>query len=159
MFVGGYPQTVFRPLTQTLLLALSASYVISITAVPLLSMRILQLDHPALLRAEEFFHRHSSRANAAIHTMFAKIVSGALQRKSIAFVYCAMLILAFVMSVKVVMPVVGRELMPPMDTGGVRISITTDPNFGCPPRLAMKPGCLASAAEPDQIILLLPPHM
>lgn len=129
MFVGGYPQTVFRPLTQTLLLALSASYVISITAVPLLSMRILQLDHPALLRAEEFFHRHSSRANAAIHTMFAKIVSGALQRKSIAFVYCAMLILAFVMSVKVVMPVVGRELMPPMDTGGVRISITTDPNL------------------------------
>ena len=41
LFVGGYPQTVFQPLVGTLLLALAASYVISITAVPLLSMKIL----------------------------------------------------------------------------------------------------------------------
>ncbi len=33
LFVGGYPQTVFRPLVGTLLLALTASYIISITAV------------------------------------------------------------------------------------------------------------------------------
>ena len=37
LFVGGYPQTIFRPLAATLLLALAASYIISITAVPLLS--------------------------------------------------------------------------------------------------------------------------
>ena len=45
LFVGGYPQTVFRPLAATLLPALAASYVISITAVPLLSLKILAIDH------------------------------------------------------------------------------------------------------------------
>ncbi|MEA3333266.1 MAG: efflux RND transporter permease subunit, partial [Pseudomonadota bacterium] len=32
-------------------------------------------------------------------------------------------------SVKGVMPTVGKELMPPMDSGAIRISITTDPNL------------------------------
>ena len=27
------------------------------------------------------------------------------------------------------MPVVGRELLPPMDTGGIKINITVDPNL------------------------------
>jgi multidrug efflux pump subunit AcrB len=39
------------------------------------------------------------------------------------------LIALFVSSVKLVMPVVGQELMPPMDTGGVNIHITTDSNL------------------------------
>jgi len=46
LFVGGYPQTIFRPLVSTLLLALTASYVISITAVPLLSLKILTIEWP-----------------------------------------------------------------------------------------------------------------
>ncbi len=129
LFVGGYPQTVFRPLTSTLLLALAASYVISITAVPLLSMKILQLDHPLLLKAEAFFHRMSSAVLNSIQRFFATAVDVALKRKTVAFLYFAVLLVLFATSVRLVMPVVGRELMPPMDTGGVKISITTDPNL------------------------------
>ncbi|MCF6289980.1 MAG: efflux RND transporter permease subunit [Desulfobacterales bacterium] len=129
LFVGGYPQTVFRPLTVTLLLALAASYVISITAVPLLSLKILTLNHPLLLRVERFFHRITGRANEAVHHFFAAAVGAALKRKTVALVYFAVLLALFVVSVKGVMPVVGRELMPPMDTGGIRINITTDPNL------------------------------
>ena len=129
LFVGGYPQTVFRPLTATLLLALSASYIISITAVPLLSLKILTLRHPLLLRAETFFHRITSRANEAIQRFFAGLVQAALDRKLVALVYFAFLLLSFVVSVRGVLPTVGRELMPPMDTGGVLIRITTDPNL------------------------------
>ena len=129
LFVGGYPQTVFRPLATTLLLALTASYIISISAVPLLSMYILRLKHPWLLRAEAFFQRHSSRANSAIHGLFANLVAAALRRRAMAAVYFILLALAFVVSIKVVMPTVGRELMPPMDTGGVKIAISVDPNL------------------------------
>ncbi len=43
LFVGGYPQTVFAPLVGTLLLALIASYLISIVVVPLLSLHILAI--------------------------------------------------------------------------------------------------------------------
>lgn len=129
LFVGGYPQTVFRPLTSTLLLALSASYIISITAVPLLSLKILTLDHPLLLRSEAFFHRITSRGNEAVQSFFGRAVDAALGRKTVAGAYFAVLLLLFVISVRGVMPTVGRELMPPMDTGGIRISITTDPNL------------------------------
>ncbi len=129
LFVGGYPQTVFRPLTSTLLLALAASYIISITAVPLLSMKILQLDHPLLLRLETWFHRLTSRIMDAIQQFFATAVNAALRRKTVAIVYFAVLFIAFIVSVRGVMPVVGRELMPPMDTGGIKINITTDPNL------------------------------
>ncbi len=129
LFVGGYPQTVFRPLTSTLLLALAASYVISITAVPLLSLKILTINHPLLLGSEAFFHRITSRANEAIQQFFAAAVGAALKRKTIAVVYFAVLLVLFVVSVKGVMPIVGRELMPPMDTGGIKINITTDPNL------------------------------
>ncbi len=129
LFVGGYPQTVFRPLTSTLLLALTASYVISITAVPLLSLKILQMKHPLLLRSEAFFHRITSTVNEAVQQFFASAVAAALKRKTVAVIYFAVLLILFVVSVKGVMPVVGRELMPPMDTGGIKINITTDPNL------------------------------
>ncbi len=129
LFVGGYPQTVFRPLTSTLLLALAASYVISITAVPLLSLRILAMDHPLLLRAEGFFHRITSRGNEAIQGFFAFLVRAALERKLVAVLYFVVLFVSFAVSMRGVMPTVGRELMPPMDTGGVLVKITTDPNL------------------------------
>ncbi len=129
MFVGGYPQTVFRPLTGTLLLALAASYVISITAVPLLSMMILRLKQPWLLRAEDLFHRISGAANDAIQGFFSGAVRAALARKWVAGLYFLVLFALFGISVKGVMPLVGQELMPPMDTGSVQIRITTDPNL------------------------------
>ncbi len=129
LFVGGYPQTVFRPLTSTLLLALSASYIISITAVPLLSLKILTLDNPLLLKVEAFFHRITNKANDVIQGFFAAAVNAALRRRVVAFMYFTVLLLLFVISLKGVMPTVGRELMPPMDTGGVKITITTDPNL------------------------------
>jgi len=52
-----------------------------------------------------------------------------LDRKSVAFSYFAVLFILFFISVKIVMPIVGKELMPPMDTGGVKINVTTDPNL------------------------------
>ncbi|MCD6292101.1 MAG: efflux RND transporter permease subunit [Deltaproteobacteria bacterium] len=129
LFVGGYPQTVFRPLTTTLLLALTASYVISITAVPLLSLKILTLNQPWLLRAEAFFQRLSNWTNEAIQSFFRGAVEAALQRKIVAVAYFVVLLLLFIVSARGVMPTVGRELMPPMDTGAIKINITTDPNL------------------------------
>ncbi len=129
MFVGGYPQTVFRPLTGTLLLALAASYLISITAVPLLSMMILKIKAPWLLKAEDLFHRATGAANGAIQGFFSAAVRAALDRRSVALLYFLVLFGLFGISVKGVMPLVGQELMPPMDTGSVQIRITTDPNL------------------------------
>ncbi len=129
MFVGGYPQTVFRPLVATLLLALSASYLISITAVPLLSMMILKMKNPWLLKAEDGFHRIIGAVNDGIQRFFSSAVRAALVSKWVAALYFVVLLGLFAISAKGVMPLVGQELMPPMDTGSVQIRVTTDPNL------------------------------
>ena len=129
LFVGGYPQTVFAPLVGTLLLALAASYIISIVAVPLLSLHILALDYPWLLRSEEFFHRIIGKANDMIQSFFAGIVRAITASRLLGFVSVFVLIALFVASVRLVMPTAGQELMPPMDTGAVNIRITTEANL------------------------------
>ena len=129
LFVGGYPQTVFQPLVGTLLLALAASYIISISAVPLLSLKILTIDHKWVLNSEAFFEKFIGRINRVISSFFANAVKLALDNKKAAVSYFVVLIFLFITSVKGVMPIVGQELMPPMDTGGVKISITVDPNL------------------------------
>lgn len=129
LFIGGYPQTVFGPLVSTLLLALVASYIISIIAVPLLSLYILAIQNPLLLKIENGFHAVIGRGNDIIQGFFASIVRAITASRLLGFISIAVLIMLFVTSVKVVMPVVGQELMPPMDTGGVNIKITTDANL------------------------------
>ena len=129
LFVGGYPQTVFAPLVGTLLLALISSYVISIVAVPLLSLHILTIHNPLLLKVEDGFHRVIGTANDAIQGFFANMVRAITSSKRLGILSMVVLIALFVTSVKLVMPTVGQELMPPMDTGGVNINITTDANL------------------------------
>jgi len=129
LFVGGYPQTVFAPLVGTLLLALVASYIISVTAVPLLSLYFLSIKNPILLRLEDGFNWVISRINDTIQAFFASIVKAGVRYKSVFLLYSIILIALFVTSVKMVMPVVGQELMPPMDTGAVNIKITTEANL------------------------------
>jgi multidrug efflux pump subunit AcrB len=129
LFVGGYPQTVFAPLVGTLLLALLASYFISIVAVPLLSLYILALDWPWLLRSEAFFHRIIGKANDLVQSFFSSIVRMLTASKLATFASFVVLIALFVTSVRLVMPTVGQELMPPMDTGALNIRITTDANL------------------------------
>ncbi len=129
LFVGGYPQTVFQPLVGTLLLALVASYVISITAVPLLSLKILALDHKWILASEKFFHNYFTKITDSVQRFFTNGVKMALESKKVAALYFVVLLFLFLTSVKGVMPVVGKELMPPMDTGGVKVAISVDANL------------------------------
>lgn len=129
LFVGGYPQTVFQPLVGTLLLALAASYIISITAVPLLSLKILAFEHRYIMGIERSFGHFSHAAIGAIERFFESAVVLALRYRWVAVLYFVVLFFLFFTSLKGVMPVVGKELMPPMDTGGVKIAIVAQPNL------------------------------
>jgi len=129
LFVGGYPQTVFGPLVGTLLLALVASYIISIVVVPLLSLHILTFEPAWLLKFEAWFNSIISKINDYIQGFFSTIVR-AITSSWIYGVFSVVVLLAlFVTSLKFVMPVVGQELTPPMDTGAVNIKITTQSNL------------------------------
>ena len=129
LFVGDYPQTVFGPLISTLLLALFASYVISITFVPLISIKILKIQTPWIIFIEKKFQIISDNINDFFVNFFTQSLNLALKSKLIATGYFVALFALFIISAKIVMPLVGQELMPAMDTGAVKIKITTTQNL------------------------------
>jgi multidrug efflux pump subunit AcrB len=129
MFVGDYPQTIFRPLVGTLLIALAASYFISITTVPLLSLKFLAIKARWVLRFEEWFGRISKAFNDSARNFFKSLARAAMESKKVSALYFALLLILFGISAKVVMPLVGKDLMPPMDTGIVKINVQMDSNL------------------------------
>jgi len=129
MFVGDYPQTIFRPLVSTLLIALAASYIISITTVPLLSLKFLAIKSPWILKAEALFGKISESFNNKAKNFFMMLAKAAMDSKALTIFYFSLLLILFGISARIVMPIVGQELMPPMDTGIVKINITMDPNL------------------------------
>jgi multidrug efflux pump subunit AcrB len=129
LFVGDYPQTIFGPLIGTLLLALAASYIVSITFVPLISKQILAIDYKWIVSIEKKFKKISDFINTITVNFFLKSFQKALKSKKVLLTYVITLLALFVVSIKIVMPLVGQELMPAMDTGGVKIKVSTTPNI------------------------------
>ncbi len=127
IFIGGFVQTVLRPLALTLSIALAASYAVSVTILPILAPTILRLGGKAgRSRWEEAMDRFiSQRVLHPIQEFFVGAVRLALRHK-ILFLLPAVLLL--VLSGRVLMPLIGRDLMPPMDTGIFRVSFEAWPN-------------------------------
>jgi len=129
LFVGDYPQTIFGPLIGVLLLALCASYIVSITFVPLISKKVLKLNFYGMKSIEKKFETISDAINNFFVGFFTNAIESALKSKLILASYVVALLALFFISIKIVMPLVGQELMPAMDTGGVKIKISLSPNL------------------------------
>ena len=127
VFIGGFVQTVLRPLSLTLSIALLASYVVSVTVLPILAPVILRLGgRIERSRWELALDRFvSGRVLGPVQEFFAGAVKVAL-RHPLPFLLPAVAML--VLTGRVLMPLVGRDLMPPMDTGIFRVTFEAYPN-------------------------------
>jgi len=123
MFVGGYSQKILRPLTVVLSIALLSSYIVSITIIPLLARWLIK-------------SRRINRVEAWVEAIrdtwlfpLQKLFTGAFRAGASKW---GLLIFPIIIVVLIVslrqMPLAGRDLMPPMDTGIVKISFETWPN-------------------------------
>jgi len=122
MFIGGYVQTVLRPLTVTLSVALFASLIVSITIIPLLVPWFMNPEKRDplgwLLRPfERFFLAPTKR-------FYGRMLGWALSHRAMVLVAFGIL---FVLSARQ-LPVLGRELMPMMDTGVMKVRFEADPD-------------------------------
>jgi multidrug efflux pump subunit AcrB len=122
VFIGDFVQTVLRPLAITLSIALAASFIVSITIIPLLTPWIIKpgardpLRKP-LLRFDTYVLR-------PLKHFYGAAVGWALDHpKWVLFV--ALMLTAVSLGQ---MPVVGRELMPLMDTGITQVSFEAQPD-------------------------------
>ena len=129
LFVGDYPQRIFRPLAETLIIAVIVSYFVSIFFIPVIAPVLLRRHGNEKNLIEKIALKISNFIVEPIKNFYVSIVKTAIEKKIIAVALFVLIIALFVVSLKVIIPIVGREIMPPMDTGIVKAQITTDTNL------------------------------
>ncbi len=122
MFAGGYVEKVLRQFTLTLSLALAGSLLAAIFIVPLIARRLIRPGRKRnrLERLVEPFDRLVS----SLADGYVRLLKIALKWRVTALVLAAVFL---VLTVRTVMPLIGRELMPPMDTGIAKVFFEMPP--------------------------------
>jgi len=118
MFVGDYPQRIFQPLISTLIISLIVSYFLSVTFVPKLSFYLYRKG-AGKTKVEKAFERLYFATIGKLIGAYIGILR--FSNKGKVFIRRGALIvgilIVLILSVKNIMPVLGRDIMPPMDTG------------------------------------------
>ncbi|MDA8169572.1 MAG: efflux RND transporter permease subunit [Nitrospiraceae bacterium] len=123
VFIGGFVQTILRPLSVTLIIAMAASYIVSVTVIPLFAPLILRAEAKKN-RIEKLVQLFDRYTISPIRDFFVGILGTALNHRAL-FIIGAVAVLVFSMRQ---MPLVGRDLMPPMDTGIIKVNFEADSN-------------------------------
>lgn len=125
MFTGGYTQQTMRPLNMMISSTLVASLLVALTVVPLMASRLLGRGSGRRNMIERVFG-YTDKGVSGIVRMYLAILHKALKWR------ISTLVLAvgfFAVTMKVVPPLIGGELMPAMDTGIATIEMDTPTDY------------------------------
>lgn len=129
LFVGDFPQQIFRPLISTLIIALLVSYFLSITFIPSLCF-FLYRKGSAKTRFEMWLETVYEKSFGRLVTPYISILKfsagGRSWLRRILLTLGVVVLLA--LSIRTIMPVIGRDLMPPMDTGIIKAHVRFSAN-------------------------------
>ncbi len=129
MFVGGFPQKIFKPLIETLIIALLVSYFLSITFIPSLS-KWLYKNGVGKTKIEEGFEWLYQKTIGRLVGPYVGIIR--FSNGKFWFLRRMMLTIGVIMvlalSMKNIMPTIGKDAMPPMDTGIIKAQIAFSAN-------------------------------
>jgi len=128
LFVGDYPEKIFRPLSETLLIALWVSYFVSITFIPLIAPYILKKTAGKNIFEKKIYQLVSILLDS-LKNMYISAVKSVIYGKKNPLIYFIPLLAVLILSIKSVVPILGNEMMPPMDTGIVKINVILNPNI------------------------------
>ncbi len=124
MFVGGFTEQMFKHLVFPLIVAVFASYFVAVTFIPRLSVFWYRNGLPQKAgweRAMERFYRRTLGPGATLYPKgVAWVFEGGLARRlAVVLPAYALLVASFVL----IMPLVGRDALPPMDSGIVKARV------------------------------------
>jgi len=129
LFVGDYPQQIFQHLISTLIIALLVSYFLSITFIPSLCFYLYRNGHKKM-RVELWLEKLYENTFGRLIGPYVSIIKFSHGRWSVlrrvAMTLGVIVVLA--LSVKNVMPIIGKDLMPPMDTGIIKAHVKFSAN-------------------------------
>lgn len=117
MFTGGYSQQTMRPLNMMVSSTLVASLLIALTVVPLMASRLLARPHEHRNFLERLFGG-TDKGVDLVSRFYLGILRGALRWRLTTLILAAAF---FLVTMEVVKPLIGGELMPSMDTGIVNL--------------------------------------
>lgn len=129
MFVGDFSQQIFKHLILAVVIAVFTSYFISVTFIPRLSAFWYRNGLPPKNRLERAMERFYQRAVAPGAGLYAGLLRFAFRGgfpRRLLLVLPAFALLIF--SFKTVMPMIGNDALPPMDTGIVRVHVKFSAN-------------------------------
>lgn len=125
MFAGGYIQRIMRPLNLTIAVTLIASLLVALTVVPAIAARLLARRQRAPSRTERLVGRTQGLVDA-MGDFFQALLRAALRRRWLTLLLAGGFLVG---TMRVVPGLIGNELMPPMDTGIVTVSLDTPSHY------------------------------
>ncbi|VAW28984.1 RND multidrug efflux transporter; Acriflavin resistance protein, partial [hydrothermal vent metagenome] len=124
MYVGGFPQKIFKPLISTLIIALLLSFFLSITFIPQL-LKVMYKNGVKKTKFELWFDRAYQNTLGRLVEPYLNVLRFSNGKHRIwrrALLIVGVLVV-LIISVKTIMPTIGRDAMPPMDTGIIKAQI------------------------------------
>lgn len=128
LFVGSFPEKIFRPLAGTLIIAVIVSYFVSITFIPLVATRFLASEKNKKFSFEEKINNFMKAWLIPLRDIYLSWINLLITNKKLRIPLNMFLIGLFVLSMRFILPIVGRDLMPPMDTGIAKAKIIFNSN-------------------------------
>ncbi len=128
VFIGGYVEHILRPLSLTLIISLIVSFFVSITVIPILAPYIMKKTPHKNRLEKKVYDYFVVDVVYRIREFYVFLIEPLLSSFPLKLLIILLGFLLFVLTMKNVMPVLGRDLMPPMDTGIVIIRAETDTN-------------------------------
>ncbi len=121
MFVGGYPQRTIGRLSFTVATTLIASLLVALTVIPLVCSRLLAIPR----RKQNVVERAASWVDTGVDVLrdfYVWVLKHALHWRVVTLIITAAL---FMLTMRLIPPLIGNTLMPRMDTGIVAVQFNT----------------------------------
>ena len=129
LFVGDFPQQIYRQLISTLIIALLVSYFLSITFIPTLCFYLYRKGHEKMrveIWLEALYENTFGRLIGPYVAILEFSHGGWSVIRRVVMTVGVLVVLG--VSVRNIMPVIGKDLMPPMDTGIIKAHVKFSAN-------------------------------
>lgn len=129
MFIGGFPEKIFKPLIFTLIIALFLSFFVSITFIPQL-LKVLYKNGFTKTKVELWFDGIYNKSVGKLVTPYVNVLKFSNGKNKIArrLLLTVGVLAVLLLSVGNIMPTIGKDAMPPMDTGIIKAQIAFSAN-------------------------------
>jgi multidrug efflux pump subunit AcrB len=129
MYIGGFPEKIFKPLIFTLIIALLISFFLSITFIPKL-LEVLYKKGTHKGKIEKWFDRVYDKSIGKLVSPYMGVIkySNGKRRWIRRAALTIGVVIILLISMRVVMPTIGKDAMPPMDTGIIKAQIAFSSN-------------------------------